>query len=142
MHALALALAASQPEEYPGGGGGVVAALFGGVFFLIWLAVLAVVIVSLWKIFDKAGQPGWAALVPIYNLIVALQIVQKPLWWIVLFLIPCVNFVGFILLGLEIAKAFGKSTGFAAGLILLPFVFYPMLAFGDSRYQYAPAPRV
>jgi uncharacterized protein DUF5684 len=142
MHTLALALAALQPEDYPGDGGGVVAALFGGVFFVIWLAVLAVVIVSWWKIFEKAGQPGWAAIVPIYNLIVLLQIVRKPLWWIVLFLLPCANIVAIVLLGLEVAKAFGKSTGFAAGLILLPFVFYPLLAFGDARYQYEPAPRM
>src|SRR6185503_5232149 len=105
MLTLALALAGLQPEEYPSGGGGVMAALFGGVSALIGLAIAVVVIVSWWKIFEKAGQPGWAAIVPIYNLIVLLQIVRKPLWWIVLFLLPCANIVAIILLGLEVAKA-------------------------------------
>lgn len=139
MHVLALA-AAFQESPSPGQeAGGVVAALFGGVFFLVWLAVLVLVIVSLWKIFDKAGKPGWAAIVPIYNLVVLLEIIRKPIWWIVLFLIPCVNFVASILVSVELAKAFGKGVGFAIGMILLPFIFFPMLAFSDARYTPPPA---
>jgi uncharacterized membrane protein YhaH (DUF805 family) len=132
---LAWALAAYQEDYGQSSGGGFLGALFGGVFFLIWLAVLVLVIASLWKIFEKAGKPGWAAIVPIYNIIVLLEIVRKPLWWIVLFLIPCVNFIAAVLIALELAKVFGKSAGFAVGLIFLPFIFYPMLAFGDARYQ-------
>jgi hypothetical protein len=89
----------------------------------------------LWKVFEKAGKPGWAAIVPIYNVIVLLEIVGKPLWWIVLFLVPCANIVAFILIGIELAKVFGKGTGFGLGLALLPFLFYPVLGFGDARYQ-------
>jgi len=139
-----LLLAAFQEEE-SGRGAGIVGALFGGAFFLVWLAVLVLVFVSLWKIFEKAGKPGWAGIVPIYNLIVLLEIVGKPLWWIVLFFLPCVNIVGWVLVTVELAKSFGKDVGYAVGMILLPFIFYPMLAFSDARYQApagAPAARV
>ena len=100
----------------------------------LWFFTVLLV-VSAWKIFTKAGKPGWASLVPIYNLIVMLEITGKPIWWIVLFLIPFVNFVGAILLSLAMAEKFGKSTGFGIGLAFLPFVFFPILAFGDARYR-------
>jgi hypothetical protein len=77
-------------------------------------------------------------IVPIYNIIVMLQIVGRPLWWIVLLFIPLVNFVVAILLAIDLARAFGKSEGFAVGLILLGFVFYPILAFGSATYQGPP----
>ena len=102
---------------------------------LVWLAVVVVLIAAMWKVFVKAGKPGWAAIVPIYNIVVLCEIAGKPAWWVILFFIPFVNFVVAIILALAIAKNFGKGGGFAAGLILLPFVFYPMLAWGDSRYQ-------
>jgi hypothetical protein len=132
--AMMLLAAAFQEDTYPSGGGGILGALFGGAFFLVWLAVVVLVFVSLWKIFEKAGKPGWAGIVPIYNAIVLLEIVGRPLWWIILLLLPCVNFVVGILLCIDVAKAFGKDPAFGIGLALLPFVFYPMLAFGDARY--------
>lgn len=101
---------------------------------IIGVLIAVVMILAMWKIFAKAGQPGWASLVPIYNIIVLLQIVGKPVWWIILLFIPIVNFVISIILALELAKVFGKSGGFAAGLILLPVVFYPLLGFGDASY--------
>ena len=88
-----------------------------------------IIIISLWKIFVKAGKPGWAAIVPIYNTIVMLEIVGKSLWWIILMFIPFVNIVLSIIVTVELAKKFKKSSGFAVGLILLPFIFYPILAF-------------
>ena len=106
---------------------------------LIWLAIVVLMIVSMWKVFTKAGQPGWAAIVPIYNIVVILKMVGKPLWWLILFLIPIVNFVVAILIAVALAKAFGKGTGFAIGLILLGIVFFPILAFSDATYT-APAP--
>ena len=108
--------------------------------FLIWAAIMAFFIVSGWKIYTKAGQPGWAVLIPIYNLIVMLKIIGKPWWWLFGFLIPFVNFVVMILMAVNLAKVFGKGTGFAVGLILLSFVFYPILAFGDAQYTAPPEP--
>jgi hypothetical protein len=105
-----------------------------GVLGLIYLAVVVLMIASMWVIFTKAGKPGWAAIIPIYNLVVLLEIVGRPIWWIVLMLIPFVNFIVGILLTVDLAKSFSKSVGFAIGLLFLPFVFAPMLAFGDARY--------
>ena len=91
-------------------------------------------IAAMWKVFDKAGQPGWAAIIPIYNYIVWLQIIGKPWWWVLLLIIPLVNIVFVIIMYVELAKSFGKGTGFAIGLIFLSIVFFPILGFGDARY--------
>jgi hypothetical protein len=130
-------LLAGDTPDYGGGssGAGAAGAAIGLVFGLIYLAVIVLCIAGIWKIFTKAGKPGWAAIVPIYNIIVLLEIVGKPIWWIVLFLIPCVNLVAIILIALALAKSFGKETGFAIGMIVLPFIFYPMLGFGDASYK-------
>ncbi len=103
----------------------------GGVVGLV-IAVIAVV--ALWKMFTKAGEPGWAAIVPIYNLVVLLKIAGKPLWWIILLIIPFVNIVVGIIVAISLAKAFGKGVGFGVGLIVLPFIFYPILGFGSAAY--------
>jgi hypothetical protein len=135
MGVMLLLAAAFQEDTYPSsGGGGLIGALFGGAFALIWLAVGVLVFVSLWKIFEKAGKPGWAGIVPIYNIIVWLEIVGRPIWWIVLMFVPCVSIVVGILLCIDLAKAFGKDAGYGVGMALLPFVFFPMLAFSDARY--------
>ena len=99
-----------------------------------YLVVVAILIAAMWKVFEKAGEPGWAAIVPIYNLIVLLKIAGKPAWWIVLFLIPIVSLVIAIIHSIALAKAFGKGGGFAVGLLLLGFIFYPILAWGDAEY--------
>ena len=106
---------------------------------LVWLAVVVLTLAGWWKIFVKAGKPGWAAIIPIYNVIVLLQIVQKPLWWILLLLIPLVNFVVAIIVNLELARRFGKGTAFGLGLAFLSFIFAPILGFGDATYQPAVA---
>jgi hypothetical protein len=127
---------AQAAEDYPtSDGGGAIAALFGGVFFLIWLVVVVVIVAGLWKVFEKAGEPGWAAIVPIYNLIVLVKISGKEMWWVILFFLPCANFVAAVMISLEIAKKFGQSTGYGIGLALLPFIFYPMLGFGSAQYN-------
>ena len=113
---------------------GGLALLFSGVFLIVMLGILAVMVVSMWKVYTKAGQPGWAAIVPIYNVIVLLQIIGRPLWWIALCMIPLVNMVIAFLIYIDLAKSFGKSTGFGVGLLFLPFIFCPILAFGDARY--------
>jgi hypothetical protein len=110
-------------------------AVAGGIFgTLIYLAFIVVFIAAYWVIFQKAGKPGWAAIIPIYNTIVMLQIVNRPIWWFLLMLIPFVNFVVLILVFLDFAKAFGRSTAFGLGLIFLAPIFFLILAFGGSRY--------
>jgi hypothetical protein len=114
-----------------GAGAGIVALLF----MLIYLAVIVVVIAGVWKVFTKEGKPGWAAIIPIYNAIVLLEIIGKPLWWIILLFVPCVSIVFAIIMMVELAKKFGQGVGFAIGLILLPFIFFPILGFGSAQYN-------
>ena len=104
------------------------------IFSLIYLVIAIVVIVALWKMFVKAGKPGWTSIIPTYQSIVMLDIVGQPGWWVILFFIPIVNFVIHIMVMLELAKVFGKGTGFGIGLILLPPVFIAILGFGDAEY--------
>ncbi|MCU0847636.1 MAG: DUF5684 domain-containing protein [Spirochaetes bacterium] len=111
-----------------GGGGSVVGSL-------IYLAIIILVIAGLWKIFVKAGKPGWAAIVPIYNLIVMIQIAGKPIWWIILMIIPLVNFIVFILIWLEIIKKFGQPTWHVILVIFVGFVYIPYLGFSDVAFK-------
>ncbi len=104
------------------------------IMIVIYLAIIILMIASLWTTFSKAGKPGWAAIVPIYNLIVLLEIVGKPWWWLFLMLIPIVNLVILIIVYHNLSLSFGKSGGFTVGLILLGFIFLPILAFGDAKY--------
>lgn len=110
-----------------------------GAVGLVWLVVAVIMIAALWKIFVKAGEPGWAAIVPIYNAMVILKIVGRPMWWIILFLIPFVNLVMMFVVAFDLSKAFGKGAGFALGMIFLGPIFYPILGFGSAQYQGAPA---
>ncbi len=110
----------------------------GMVVIIIYAAVAILMIASMWKVFTKAGKPGWAAIVPIYNLVVLLQIGGQPLWFLVLFIIPLANIFALFAVQFGIAKAFGKGVGFGIGLTLLGFIFYPILAFSDARYQGVP----
>jgi hypothetical protein len=109
----------------------------GALIFMLAFAVL--MIASMWKVFTKAGKPGWAAIVPIYNIVVLLEIIRKPMWWIAMFFIPFVSLIFAILMYVELAKAFGKGGGFAAGLILLSPIFFPILGFGGAQYVYGQA---
>jgi hypothetical protein len=112
-----------------------VAAGGAGFVLLIQLAVMILMIAAVWKVFTKAGEPGWAAIVPIYNIIVMLKIAGKPLWWVLLFLVPIVNLVIAIIAMAALAARFGKGAGYVVGLILLPFIFWPMLGFGSAEYS-------
>ena len=104
------------------------------VISIIYLAVVVFEIYCFWKLFVKAGKPGWGAIIPIYNIYLLLKIIGRPGWWLILFLIPIVNFVIFIIMYLDLAKSFGRGTGFGIGLIFLSFIFVPILALGESRY--------
>ncbi len=107
----------------------------GAIFMIIWLAIVGVVIAGLWQTFTKAGKPGWGAIIPIYNVILLLEIAGRPIWWILLLFIPLVNIVVAIIVGIDVARNFGKGVGFGLGLAFLGFIFYPILGFGDARYQ-------
>ena len=100
----------------------------------IYLILCILVLASYWKVFIKAGEPGWSVLVPIYNLIILLKIVGRPAWWLILMIIPIVGFVITLIVYIDLAKKFGKETGFAIGMFFLPFIFIPILAFSDAQY--------
>lgn len=102
-----------------------------GVFGLLLLILF---FAGAWKIFEKAGKPGWTVIVPIYDLIVLLEIVGKPAWWVILFFVPCVNVIVWLLVLIALARSYGKSELFGIGLWLLPIVFVPILGFGDAKY--------
>ena len=104
------------------------------------IGVIVVALVSIWRIFQKAGKPGWAAIVPIYNVVIMLQIAGKPLWWIILLFIPIANIVVLVLINIALAEKFGKGVGFALGLIFLSPIFWCILGFGDAQYLGGMAP--
>jgi len=106
---------------------------------ILVIALFVVIIAGVWKTFVKAGQPGWASIVPIYNIYIMTKIAGKPGWWVLLFLIPLVNYVIIFIVMIEVAKNFGKGTGFGIGLALLGLIFWPILGFGDAQYQGAVA---
>lgn len=111
--------------------------LEGPAVFLIILfsfAFAAFYLYCAWRIFEKAGKPGWAVLIPIFNTLVQLEIVQRPLWWILLTLVPGVNLVITIIIIFDLAKVFGKENGFAFGLLFLAPIFVPILALGSAVY--------
>ena len=110
------------------------ASIFGVIGILFALALTVVVIAAQWRIFEKAGKPGWAAIIPIYSTIVLLEIVGKPVWWIILFLIPFVNLVVAIMVFHQLSLSFGKDVGFTLGLIFLSIIFFPILGFGSAEY--------
>lgn len=105
------------------------------VSMIVGLLIALLLIVAMWKVFTKAGQPGWASIIPIYNLYIWCKIVGRPGWWIILMLIPFVNIIIGIILCIDMAKSFGKGAGFGIGLALLGIIFLPILGFGSAQYQ-------
>jgi|SRR5581483_2306982 len=116
-----------------------VAAALGIPLILCILAIVVFEVVACWRIFVKAGQPGWATLIPIYNFYVILKIAGRPGWWLLLMIIPLVNVVIAIITWIDVAKAFGKGAGFGWGLALLGGIFIPILGFGGAEYRAAGA---
>jgi hypothetical protein len=102
---------------------------------VVELALLAMVIVGLWKLFEKAGKPGWAAIIPIYNTCMLIDIAGKPIWWILLLFIPIANLVVIALVMIGLAQNFGRGVGTMVGLILLPMLFMLILGFGSAEYN-------
>jgi hypothetical protein len=103
--------------------------------WIVYVAVALFMLASMWSLFVKAGQPGWACIIPFYNVYTMLKIAGKPGWWLLLFFIPIVNIIVEIVMCIAIAEKFGKTGGFVAGMILLPFIFFPILGFGSAKYQ-------
>jgi hypothetical protein len=101
---------------------------------ILYIAIIVFFIYCMWRIFVKAGKPGWTAIVPIYNVLVELEIVGRPWWWLLLMFVPGVNVVVGIIIMLDLARVFGRSSSFGIGLILLPFIFIPILGLGDAEY--------
>lgn len=112
---------------------GLVAAML-GMFLIPWIVVTIISIIGKWKVFEKAGKPGWASLIPIYSTIVLLEIIGKPIWWVFLILFPCTSLIFYIWATNLLSKSYGQSEGFTIGLLLLPLIFYPMLGFGNYKY--------
>ncbi|MGO9855433.1 MAG: DUF5684 domain-containing protein [Acidimicrobiales bacterium] len=105
-----------------------------GFVVIVYIAVIVFEIAALWQVFVKAGRPGWAAIIPFYNYYVLLKIVGRPGWWLILYFIPLVNIIVWIIVAIDLAKSFAKSTAFAVGLIFLAFIFIPILGFGPATY--------
>lgn len=120
---------------------GIDSSIFGAAmlgYLAVLLVVYVLVVIAMWKVFTKAGKPGWASLIPVYNMVVMYQIVGLNPWLLLLYLIPFVNWIAAlvlsIMLNVKLAKVYGKSTGFAIGLIFLNPIFLLILGFGDAKY--------
>lgn len=107
----------------------------GALSSLISLAISVIGIVAMWKLFDKAGEPGWGAIIPLYNTYLLFKIAFGNGWLFLLMLVPFVNFVVAIMLPFKMASAYGKGVGFGFGLLFLYPIFVLILAFGDAAYQ-------
>jgi len=110
--------------------------------FFVSIVFVLVMIASVWRTFSKAGEPGWASVIPIYNAYIFFKIAEKPAWCLILLAVPVANLVILALAAMSIAENFGRSQVFGLGIAFLGFIFYPILAFGGSEYkktQYAKA---
>ena len=104
-------------------------------------------IVALWKLFEKAGRPGWAAILPFYNIYIMLEIAGLQWWWLLLIIfIPLIPILGLLIeigiwfyVNLKFVQSYGKDTGFAIGAFFLPFIFYPIMAFSKDTNYVGPA---
>lgn len=114
------------------------AAAFGAFAVIVWLFAIVLgllTIAGMWKAFQKAGRPGWGAIIPIYNLYLTLKIGGNSGWWLIAFVIPIVNILVAFKVSIDVARAFGRGLGFGLGLALIGFVFWPLLGFGDDTYR-------
>lgn len=114
--------------------------------FVLIAAAIILLLVSMWKVYRKLGKPGWATLVPVYNMVVLLKAINRPMWWIVLLFIPMLDLIVTFIIITELLRGFGKGTLFSIGTVLFPFIFWPIIAFGRAEYhgyrEYSPEPAV
>lgn len=117
------------------GAGGIIALLSGGIMLVIELVLIVLIFASYWRLFTKAGKAGWTGIIPFLNSLQLLDIAGKPWWWIIMYCIPVVNIVFMILTYIDLVRAYGKSGGWVVGLLFLPMIFFPILAFGSAQYH-------
>ena len=130
-NALLLAAVLLQNDD-----GGIFGLIFSGIYCVCWGIFAIIVIVGLWKVYEKADQPGWAAIIPIYNIYVLTKIIGRPGWWVILWFIPIVNIVVSIIVAIDLAKSFGKDAVYGILLLwLFSIVGFLILGFGDAQYQ-------
>jgi len=119
--------------------GGIAAMLFALICnCIIPLAIYAAIAVGLGKLFEKAGRPGWAGWVPIYNMYLVTEISGREILWFILLFVPCINIVAAVLIWMDFAKAYGKDAMWGLGLAFLGFIFVPLLGFSDAKYVGPP----
>jgi hypothetical protein len=105
-----------------------------GIIVVVYIVVIVFEIAALWQVFTKAGEAGWKAIIPIWNTLILLKIIGRSYWWIILFIIPIVNIIAWIIVALDLAKSYAKGVAFGVGLIFLNFIFVPILGFGPAQY--------
>ena len=139
MHTLTPILAQASGNQEAAIAAGIMAFL--AAFAFVFIAIAVVVVVGMWKTFEKAGQPGWAAIIPIYNLVVMFRLGGQSGWFALAILLNLIPFIGGLAwLGIiiwnhvNISKRFGQGVGFAIGLVLLAPIFWLILGFGSSKY--------
>lgn len=108
---------------------------FGMAFWIIGLIISLFLIISMWKLFSKSGRPGWAAIIPIYNIIVLLDIAGLEWYYLILMIIPIVNIYAMFKIYIELAHSFGKSTGFGVAMVFFSIICIPIIAFGSAEYE-------
>jgi hypothetical protein len=106
----------------------------GVAFFLVVFAMLLFYLGAAWRLFSKAGVPAWGVIIPIYNVYLWCKIAGRPGWWVLLFIVPVVNIIVHLIVSLDVAKSFARSSAFGGGLWLLGFIFVPILGYGASTY--------
>ena len=98
-------------------------------------ALTLLIFAGFWKTFEKAGEPGWAGIIPIYNLYVLVKISGNAWWWFILFFVPLINFVATLKISIDVAGKFNRGVLFGLGLTFLSFIFFPLLGFGGFQYR-------
>ena len=106
-----------------------------GVLWFLYIAAIVAFVAGLWMVFTKAGEDGWKSIIPIWNVLILLKIVGREWWWIILMLIPIVGFIVWIIVALDLAKSYGRGTGFGIGLIIFPYIWTIILGFGSDTYK-------
>jgi uncharacterized protein DUF5684 len=105
-----------------------------GIGALVYVAIVVFEIAALWKVFVKGGRPGWAAIIPFYNTYTMLKVVGRPGWWLILYFIPLVNLIVWLIVAIDLARSFGKGSGYGVAIFFLAFIFIPILGFGSAQY--------